>query len=144
MTYWNSNWYIPPSTNSLIYWSGNVPITQTNYDPNTRSSVANSDRIICGKGFFEILLNVNGYSYTSPLSVRIDLMKNNATLSATYSNYIIKYNVASFTLKDNLICNWLYDNSAGTSTDYFQINIVNNGLQSIFIQEAFINTNRLS
>ena len=109
-------------------------ITQTNYDQNTWLSVANSDRIIYGKGFFEVKLNVNGYSYTSPMSVRIDLMRNNASLPATYSNYIIKYNVSAFTLHDNLICNWLYDNSAGTSTDYFQINIANNGTQSIFIQ----------
>ena len=35
MAYWNINWYIIPSSNSLIYWSGNTPITQTNYDPNT-------------------------------------------------------------------------------------------------------------
>ena len=78
------------------------------------------------------------------MSVRIDLMKNNASLSATYSNYIIKYNVSAFALHNNLICNWLYDNSAGVSTDYFQINIVNNSLQSLFIQEAFISINRLS
>ena len=78
------------------------------------------------------------------MSVRIDLMKNNASLSETYSNYIIKYNGSAFALKDNLICNWLYDNSASASIDYFQINIANNGTQSIIIQEAFISINRLS
>ena len=129
---------------SFIYWSGNTPITQTDYDPSTWLSAANSDRIICGKGFFEILLNVNGNSYTSPIGVRIYFMRNGSSLSAIYSNYIVKYNIASFTLKDNLICNWLYDNSAGTSTGYFQANIVNNGLQSLFIYEAFISINRLS
>ena len=48
------------------------------------------------------MLNVNGYSYTSPVNVRIDLMRNSASLSATYSNFIIKYNVSAFTLKDKI------------------------------------------
>ena len=65
-------------------------------------------------------------------------MRNSVSLSAAYSNFIIKHNVSAFALKDNLICNWLYDYSAGSSTDYFQINIVNNKTQSIIIQEAFI------
>ena len=90
------------------------------------------------------MLNVNVYSYASPMSVRIDLMRNNASLSATYSNYIVKYNVSANTLKDNIICNWLYDNSAGASSDYFQVNIVNNGTQNLSISGAFISINRLS
>ena len=52
-------------------------------------------------------------------------MKNSAPLSATYSNFIIKYNVSAFALQYNLIFNWLYNNLVGTSTDYFQIDIVN-------------------
>ena len=100
----------------------NTPITQTNYDPNTWLSASNSDRIVCGKGFFEILVNVNVSITTSPMLVRIDLYKNSAALPAAYSNYVIKYNVSGTTIQDNAISNLIYDNSAGVSTDYFQIN----------------------
>ena len=71
-------------------------------------------------------------------------MRNSASLSGAYSNYIVKYNVSANTLKDNIICNWLYDNSADASSDYFQINIYNGGTQNLSISEAFISINRLS
>ena len=144
MSFWDTVWHIPTVTTSAIYWSGNSPVSQLNYDPNSWLSGTNTDRIICGKGFFEFNVNISCYTLTSYLIARVDLLRNSASLSSAYSNNIVKYNVSANTLKDNIICNWLYDNSAGATSDYFQVNIYNGGTQNLSISEAFISINRLS